>query len=97
MIGQGVRPLAAIPSEFSGRAKVVGCPYCRAVVMLVMDETGRGTTPLDVHGWDLAESLTPGFWNLKGGWIHAASHRCRRISGSSLRSPGIRRNRDGHR
>jgi hypothetical protein len=95
----GVRsnPLTLIPSEYSGLAKVVHCPGCRAVLMLVLDETGRGTAPLEVRGWDLAESLSPGFWNLKGGWIHATAHRCRRISGPSPRSSGIRRNRDGHR
>jgi hypothetical protein len=71
------QPLALIPSEYSGRAKVVGCPYCRAVLMLVMDECGRGTTPLDVQGFELAESLSPGFWNLKGGMILATGHGCR--------------------
>jgi hypothetical protein len=63
MIGLEARPLAAIPSEFSGRAKIVGCPWCQAVLMLVMDEDGRGTEPLEVHGSDLAESSTPGSWN----------------------------------
>jgi hypothetical protein len=78
MIALDERPLTAIPSEFSGRARVVGCPWCRAVLMLVMDESGRGTTPLDVLGFDLAEATSPGFWNLKGGWIHASPHRCGR-------------------
>jgi hypothetical protein len=87
MIGQVARPVAAIPSEFSGRAKVVGCPYCTAVLMLVMDESGRGTEPLDVHGYDLAEATSPGFWNLKGGWIHATPHRCRR-AGSATHENG---------
>ena len=44
--------------------------------MLVMDENGRGTMLLDVQGFDLADSPTPGFWYLKGGWIHASPHRC---------------------
>jgi hypothetical protein len=85
MIGHAVRPLAAIPSEFSGRAKVVGCLWCRAVLMLVMDENGRGTTPLDVQGFDLADSPTPGFWYLKGGWIHATPHRCHRATSKGPR------------
>jgi hypothetical protein len=46
--------------------------------MLVMDECGRGTTPLDVQGFELAESSSPGFWNLKGGVILATAHRCGR-------------------
>jgi hypothetical protein len=86
MIGLDERPLAAIPSEFSGRAKVVGCPLCRAVLMLVMDESGHGTEPLEVHGYDLAESPTPGSWNLKGGWIHATPHCCGRASFAFVRT-----------
>jgi hypothetical protein len=80
MIGQDARPLVAIPSEFSGRAKVVGCPWCTAVLMLVLDESGLATEPLDVHGYDLAEATTPGRWNLKGGWILATPHLCRQAA-----------------
>jgi hypothetical protein len=57
-------------------ALMVGCPYSRAVLMLVMDECGRRTMPLDVQGFELAESSSPGFWNLKGGVILATMHRC---------------------
>jgi hypothetical protein len=78
MIELDSHPLAVIPSEFSGRARIVGCPWCRAVLMLILDESGRGTEPLEVHGYDLADSTTPGRWNLKGGWIHATPHRCGR-------------------
>ncbi len=86
MIGLDARPLAVIPSEYSGRAKVVGCPFCRAVLMLVMDESGRGTEPLEVHGYDLAEPTSPGFWNVKGGWIHATPHRCGRATHAFARA-----------
>jgi hypothetical protein len=75
-LGQAVGPLAAIPSEFSGLAKVAGCPTCRLVLMIVMNESGRATEPLEVHGYDLAESDRPGHWNLKGGWMLATPHRC---------------------
>jgi hypothetical protein len=71
---------------------MVGCPYCRAVLMLVMDESGRGTPPLDVHGFELAESSSPGFWNLKGGVILAAAHGCGR---SGLAFDRARRSRGG--
>jgi hypothetical protein len=70
------RPLAAIPSELSGLAKLVGCPWCFAELMLVLDETGRGTTPLDVFSYALAPPEIPGRFNIKGGWINSSSHRC---------------------
>jgi diguanylate cyclase (GGDEF)-like protein/PAS domain S-box-containing protein len=63
--------------------------------MLVLDESGRGTELLEVHGYDLAESTRPGFWNLKGGWIHATPHRCGRPplhlgdDVSAVRFPGL--------
>jgi hypothetical protein len=89
MIRPDVRsnPLVLIPSEFSGRARVVGCPLCKKVLMLIIDESGRGTAPLDVVGFDLAESPSPGFWYLKGGWIHATPHLCRPAAVAFVRAP----------
>jgi hypothetical protein len=78
MIDTAARPLALIPSEAGVKAKAVGCPFCRQVLMLLINESGIGTTPLDVFAYDLAESTHPGFWNLKGGFIWASPHRCRR-------------------
>jgi hypothetical protein len=43
-----------------------------------MDKLGRGTRLLDVQAFDLAESLSPGFWNLKGSLILAAAYGCGR-------------------
>lgn len=76
LIGLETRPFAAIPSEFSGRARIAGCPWCAGVLMLVLDESGVATAPLDVLDYDLDETSTPGFWNLKGGLIVATAHRC---------------------
>jgi hypothetical protein len=69
-------PLAAIPAEFSGHAAAVGCPRCRAVLMLLFDEDGRGTEPLEVHGYDLAGPGDDGDWELKGGWMLGRRHEC---------------------
>jgi hypothetical protein len=76
----GVQPgrLALIPAEFSGHARIVGCPWCKEVLMLVMNESGMGTDALEVVDLDLAESQrVPGTYSTKGGWVHATPHRCR--------------------
>jgi hypothetical protein len=77
MIHSRPRRLALIPAEYSGHARIVGCPWCHAELMLVLDEDGRGTPPLDVQDWDLAEGKVPGCCTTKGGWVLANPHRCR--------------------
>jgi hypothetical protein len=63
--------VVALPMCLMGLSWKLNCPRCKKPVLIVQDESGRGTAPVDPVVWDLDHGPT---WAI--GWLYGRAHAC---------------------